>query len=337
MLTTRRTGKPPLPDREGIRFADNKLEIFALRERAAAQGDPLFADSEVLLFDLRKPRVRQPREDLLGRFLEIRTPEDAEDFARVYGALELCRHGLPHRHPFLTALGKDGRIFKNDPDTCRPLERVRDGKWLWTEAVAAWLAWAAQARLVLQAGTLLHRKEPPATPEELRAELAQLYEPGLPFKLYFESYSGLRRGELVKTSPAMLPALWANIWLGLSGVTLRCGLKDGVLRLEPCAPTCPLLGFISLQLAQAVCGTRELARCAVCGNPCAPGRVTEGRNSYCPTHRDRGRFQVAKRKARELERKIRKLREQGRSTAVIATELAVDKSRVRKTIERIAP
>lgn len=328
------TSPPSVLDAAGVMFAGYRLEIHSLMGRAPVEeADPLFGNSEVLIFDYRKPRDREPKEEILDSFLGIHTPIEAEDFARVFGALGLCRHGLPFRHAFLTASGKDGRTpFKDDPDSCRPLDRVDGGKWLWTESVGAWLSWAEIARWVLKARTALSRKD--ANFQQLRLELAKLYQPGPPFDLYFERYPRLRRKEREKLNPSVLPALWANTWLELSGATLRCGRGPSGPRLEPCAPSSSLLGFISLQLAQVVCGAKRMVLCAVCGTPCTPKRITEGRNSYCPKHRERGRYQLSKTKTRETAKRIHELKAQGRSTGEIARELHIETARVRTVIGR---
>jgi len=314
-----------------MRFAGYRLEVFPLIGRGRTEGkEPIFGDSDVLIFDWRQPRSREPKSEILGSFLKLRTADDVEDFARVYGALGLCCHGLPHRHPFLKAMQKSGRVpFTRDPDACAPLYRIHDRKTQLAESVAAWLEWVQTARMLLTANASLDRKELPAGARE------KLYEPGPPFDLYLKGYPGLRRKERQALSPRAMLAVWANVWLGLSGVTLRCDVRDDGLHLVPCAPSCSLLGFISLQLAQTLCGARTVALCAACGDPCSPRRVTAGRNSYCLKHRGQGRFKVSKRKAREMARRAQELQAQGQSVGEIAKALGTEESRVRRLIGRV--
>jgi hypothetical protein len=313
-----------------VRFAGYRLEVFPVVGRSRIEGEPIFGDSDVLIFDWRRTRSRDPKSEILDRFLGLRTADDVEDFARVYGALGLCCHGLPHRHPFLKAMRKKGRFpLKGDPDVCSPVYRLHDGKKQLAESVGAWLAWVQTARMLLTDHALLDRKELPASARE------KLYEPGPPFDLFFNGYPGLRKKERQALSPRVMLAVWANVWLGLSGVTLRCGVRDDGLHLVPCAPSCSLLGFIALQLAQALCGAKTVALCAACGDPCSPTRVTAGRNSYCLKHRGQGRFKVSKRKAREMARRVAELQARGHSVGEIAEELGAEESRIRRLIGRM--
>jgi hypothetical protein len=283
----------PTFDHAGVKFAGYELEVFPVRGLGHCTDEPVFGKSEVLIFDWAHPRKREPKDSILESFLALKTVNDVFDFANVYGALGLCAHGLPHRHFFLSANGNTGRFPFLTPDMCAPLYASYGGKVQIGESVAAWLAWVKCAQNLLKTRDELARNG-------LSAEVREaLYQPGAPFESVFDSYPGLRRRQRNSMPPNGMLVTWTNVWLGLTGVTLRCTIRDGARTLLPCSPSCSLLGYIALQLALVLSGAKRMALCAACGAPCSPKRVATGRNSYClKCQASGGRFKVSKRKIR---------------------------------------
>jgi hypothetical protein len=200
----------------------------------------------------------------LGAFLRIKDAEGVREFARRYGWLALCAHGVPATHnPTI-----DDPVGIDRGLGCQPV---------YTEPVAAWLRIAAQARAILDVAASLHRNR---RPDARSWRLAMGYS---------EDGTGA-------TAPTPLdPGRLADYreWLSIE--------INGWLRLDPPRPAflwrsrpdvvlvCGTFGHIALQLAAACAGTADLMRCDSCRQPYIRRRRAQaGRRNYCPGCRDSG-------------------------------------------------
>ena len=222
----------------------------------------------------------------LDRFARLRTAKDILRFARRYGVLEFCQHGLPHTHnprsPSVPLLG-----LVQSPSLWQPLEEGTDsnpgfliqehGERTWCdpigiEAIEGWLVWSRMAAALLNvavalAGNNLTRRDDWETiiTEEID-EKDQLID------------------TLVARSWAAQVYLQeaVNRWLRLGVVrpTLRwpIGVDRAFLELET-----GTFGMLGVQLLAAVTGAQTLSICDGCDRPYArEGRRPQaGRVNYC--------------------------------------------------------
>ncbi len=209
--------------------------------------------------------------------------EKVLDYARRFGVLGICEHGVPASHnrgPFPPQLG---------PQTaCRPLgyfdflDRDRSeglaARACW-EPVEVWWRFARQARAMLDIAAHLHQDQRP------RAES---------WRTLWASSLGWTEGE---------PEPWKdwdsedarreladplNMWLAL-------GVAPPLLRWEGSGPPAVLLGgglfgTLAVQLMSAVTRTRGLSLCSECGDPYPPERQPRaGEKNYCQECRSQGK------------------------------------------------
>ena len=250
---------------------------FPIKEisHISAAADPLFGGSKVIVFDWYRPRRLDLRPRTFERFLELDTDDSIVGFAKEFGALGLCAHGLPAHHPYLSSLGPNGRFtVKNDPDACRTLYSYRGKRRVIGESVAAWRAWARHARALLGVAAMLH-----AGKEAAPGNLSLLTEPQPPFKALFDGYPRVAR-EFQTAEPLEIVAWWTRAWLYLARVWVSAGFSKSGLSLELGAQS-SLLGYVALSLGTAVTRTPGLAFCAGCQKPFFPKRLQSGRNSFC--------------------------------------------------------
>lgn len=267
-------------------------------------------------------------EGMLQSFTRIRDPEDIPTFAKRYGVLNLCGHGLPetHRRPIDPFPGNqkelDGFFGEEDYSEEKvwafhrstPLYCVSDCQWWcstcgsqWDEegwclrckkdgemlrgreSVAAWLNFAAQARDIVSIAPLLQTGRLPSKKEWERIE--------------------------------PLHPDWAN----LSQKTLRFRLKDVVdrwLRIggisltldwETSGPSANLsamtFGLLATQLLAAVVGFQVPAVCDGCGEVYIPERKPYANRpqTYCEVCRTSGvPARMRQRNYRERQRERRR-------------------------------
>ena len=223
--------------------------------------------------------------------------EDAPDerilrFARKWGVLGICRHGLPSSHS----------------RRCMPWGgNSQSGK----ESVARWRYYSRRSRSLLLVASRL--REPPRwtadglpvfpwTPAELRPLAFDLGS------VLLEAERGNTKESAAVFGPAeptlLLLDVWqvltnvVNEWLALGNVRPVLLLSEfaggGRLRIvlapfgKPWEPEFPLFGVLGMQLAFAVSATRGLAFCG-CGKMFEPGRQpVGGARHYCDDCRESG-------------------------------------------------
>lgn len=121
-------------------------------------------------------RWRDPRPDFLTRFAELaRLPEDRfQDavlrYARHWGVLGLCQHGLPDTHAF----NRGAPHFEEAADPCHRW-KLSDGRCI--EAIEPWRRVAAQADGMLRAAAAIDQGA--NVGQESWASFAELFPPGI--------------------------------------------------------------------------------------------------------------------------------------------------------------
>jgi hypothetical protein len=216
----------------------------------------------------------EPGRGLLERFIELSdsSGEAILQYARRWGVLCLCSHGLPMTHnpgdlssPPFSALARGAAALGQG---CRPVRALHEGpdgrsSAMSREPLETWRDFAELARLTLDAALRL------ADSQSVNAAI-------------WHSLLGMSEGA---AGDADLLAFVLRAWLKITDV--RVGFEWG----EPPQPTfvaSSLLGAIALELAFSVRGGAAV-RCASCGTPFFPARrPPAGRRSYCPTCRQKG-------------------------------------------------
>jgi hypothetical protein len=257
-----------------------RVDAFPIKGISRIEEEPYFGPSQVILFDWKRPRRLDLRPSLrvFERFLELETDDSIIAYANEFGALGLCGHGLPHHHPFLSALGvRNGRFLrsKQNPDSCLPLWQYHGKQVRYGESVVAWRVWARHARALVGVATKLYERKDAA-----ESNLRLLTEPQAPFKALLDGYPEISSGFRDANGWGIV-AWWTRAWLNLARVGITAGFSEkGSLSLELGAQS-PLLGYLALSLGTAVTRTPGLAMCAACQQPFFPKRAQSERDSFC--------------------------------------------------------
>ncbi len=252
--------------------------------------------------DTARPRLVEPEAGMLDRFYGL-AGEDVPAarvvaFARRYGILGICRHGLPCTHtPFSPERPMSYRPVRPSREVsapffgelCTPLGWDGHGG---LEPVAAWCRYAQLARAILHVADHLRRGRTPAL------EALWVLRDHSPARLAGAVYTAAQlrrrraRAEIVylveEPPPARLQAIaWpavvfaVNRWLVHGDVrpwmTYRLrntAIQPRLYQTSPWwldTPSWPLFGYLGLQLAAAVCSATH-APCEACGGPRKAGQ-----------------------------------------------------------------
>jgi hypothetical protein len=198
-----------------------------------------------------------PDRTLLGRFvlLEHASDESVLRFAKRWGLLGFCRHGLLSTHTL---------AHSSRPRRCS--RRVRDG--LVFEPLASWRAHAGMARATLSLAAALY---------------AQPQKTGDPDDWALVGVDNWRVGGLENNLSAIL-----NRWLDLGGVVPRFTW----LNPEQTGPGVPrivlegdgLFGGLAAMLLLAVARSERVVPCSEPGCSTLAERSRRGATPYCATH-----------------------------------------------------
>ena len=238
------------------------------RYRAA---DPRMLDAFVVLADA-------PAERILA-------------YARRYGVLGLCEHGLPMSHNW-AAVDPDQdllieRLHRGEPldwdrltratERCFPRQLERH----WWEPLAGWRRYAGQARALLTIAAHLQAGRP-APADDWRA----LGETEQGFAMLEALNPGTARTDLPLQRWLLQHHL--NTWLQLAAVQPRVEWHDPHalhLRLDAHG----VFGALAVQLVTAIGRVEGVALCSGCGRSYSPSRTSAaGRRNYCPDCRAAG-------------------------------------------------
>jgi hypothetical protein len=244
----------------------------------------------------------------LGQFAKLRTGEDVQRFARRFGILEFCEHGLPATHnPRFLSMPLIGLI--QSPSLWKPVEVgiEREPSFLikgqgerpWcepigSEAIEGWLFWSRMAASLLNVAAALTRNLPTH-----RADWETIItEESDERPLLIDTLLARRWIARVYLQEAV------NRWLQLANVLLSLrwpiGAEKASLKLEG-----NTFGLLGVQLLTAVTGAQGLTVCDGCSKPYVrEGRRPQaGRANYCPDCR-----------ASKVPERIRQRRRRARTT-----------------------
>ena len=223
----------------------------------------------------------------LDRFARLRTATDILRFARQYGVLEFCQHGVPYTHnPRFLSIPLMGLV--QSPSLWFPIEADIDGEpgfliqgrgerpWcepLGIEAIEGWLFWSRMAAALLNV-TAAFEGDRPTRRDDWECVITEEID---------------KRTQLIDM---LVARSWAgrvylqeavNRWLRLGAVRLALrwpiGVDKAFLELET-----GTYGILGVQLLAAVTGAQTLSICDGCGTPyIREGRRPQvGRANYCP-------------------------------------------------------
>lgn len=231
---------------------------------------------------------------MLDAFLTIKGGKDVVRFARRFGVLAICEHGLPSSH---------------DP-TCRPLGMVthRRADGAWWEPVAAWLHFVRQARAVLSIAAALYggqaarRQDWEAAYDLERQDWATLYGgDASPVEDLVQEQIAVASGdaEMGRIHLAHL----VNEWLTIGNVRprVRWDYDHELPRFELTGGT---FGLLAAQMMVAISRSHGVAVCSGCGSPYErlARRPKPGQRNFCPGCRKRVAPRVQKRDWRARKR-----------------------------------
>lgn len=204
---------------------------------------------------------------MLDRFIRMQTDDDVAEFARRYGVLGLCAHGLPVDH---------------EPVTGRRRCRIAVRRRVASEGIADWMRWRdgfnAYLRLIPEL-----RIEQPGANEDWRVVLNLVPD----LATWVErSYGDAADSDVVRRYVLERVLGWLLQW-GRVGWHVDW-LKASRPRAELFVPT--TFGQLALQLALTLSRASDLAICSGCDVPyVATRQPSPGRRHYCPRCRADGR------------------------------------------------
>jgi hypothetical protein len=250
-------------------------------------------------------------ERFLLRFANLADAKDEEilQFARKWGVLELCAHGLPATHqPLRLPMTR-----WKPPAPCEGQRRVHGGVELCAEPLDSWRYFAGQASALLLLLSDLRRGDGQAP--DLGPVLFDLVPPrlrpqGSPSSARGREVTGSlpRYGRIgpitVRLPPAGFAALCVRRWLQLGDVQVVYSWRQEGPSLEYGSHT--LFGALALQLA-ATTTTGDIYMCSGHGGlyKRTGRRPPRGGRNYCPdcrAARTKDRDHMRRRRAREMKR-----------------------------------
>ncbi|MFC2153116.1 hypothetical protein ACFLQ7_00590 [Actinomycetota bacterium] len=220
----------------------------------------------------------KPDSGFLEGFIELEGADDDDiaSFARRWGVMMICRHGLPATHaPDPWPLYQDpSGFFQKDSESrlsgvsvgCRP---IRLSEYRFAEPIEIWRRYARRFRALLDIAALLHRGDRPP---------AEYWEPlGRPPHDSPDTDDLLwPKAELAQHIDNML--LLGNVRLGFEWI--------GDARPQVSHGTTAMFSELALQLCLAAARSDGTARCSSCARAYLPTRrPNPNRRNYCPTCR----------------------------------------------------
>jgi hypothetical protein len=267
-----------VPGQEWVGLTDEQANLskplatrgWLLPKSVEMRGKRLFYD--LISFP---PRIVRPGPSVLGEFVQLADGEGERivRFAKEWGVLRLCKHGLPSPHE---ALG-GAKPWTQRVD-CFP-GRVRRGSiatvgqriplfWLW-EPIEAWQLLARRARALLNLTSEV-RGGRTGSDEDWK------FLTGFPIQRLGQdpSFRDIERDPWVYIADNL------NYWFGLRPVVLNFSLDQGRLKIGNLAES--LFAYLQMQLAFAVGQGAGLCFCSGCSTFYSPPRrPNPNRRNYC--------------------------------------------------------
>jgi hypothetical protein len=284
------------------------------------------------------PTTVTPAPRLVDHFIRLADAPEEEilGFARRWGVLDLCSHGLPLVQPLLD---QEGWWDHGEPPPCAPLKWKPQGLapelsgiLIGRERLAHWRQWARRARALMRIAAALEANRPVnaedwleiqlegTTPQEVEADLEHIArEDPLQSDARSDLYGAVNRWvEIGRVGPALIA---------------HPG-HPPVVRFTS-APLKNLFGMIGLQIMMRVSRVGSMAICSNCGRLYKPDRLpTRARQNFC---QDCGRpvaVRMAGRRRMERMRQALELHGSGMALAEIARTVGSRPSTVRNWIKR---
>ena len=216
-------------------------------------------------------RVRLPLAKVLTDFTGLAQADDLRvlKFARRWGPLKLCEHGVPHCHPPFYWPTASIAPPPGDFHQCYVQGTWEGCPW---EPVEAWRTWARRAQATLQAAAHLHQRTLPDTAT---------------WRIVCDT-EGMPTGPGWWAPPRRLRDGWAlldemlGFWLKGADVRPMLERPKGKPTITWGSSHAPLFGTIAVQLLLLVTQTAGLAQCSGCGNSYIPRRKPrDQQRSYC--------------------------------------------------------
>lgn len=214
--------------------------LWKFKRHTAIEGDILRGGKSTF-----RGTTRHAGEGMLLGFCRLSeaSPEIILGYARKWGVLRICEHGLPctHQAPLFLDLGDRAKLLHS---SCQALEDRNFGGW-W-EPLDSWRKLSRRARFILILAQDIHQKS------------------GNP--------SMKRRITLANQ---------VNAWLEIGGVSLSLDWDTQEPRIDLSGSG--LFGSLAMQILLTVSRTDGLGFCSACGEPYMPkNQPNPNRRSYCP-------------------------------------------------------
>ena len=216
-----------------------------------------------------------PGSGMLERFLRLQAapPYEIHRYAKRWGVLGICKHGLPENHSYPCFSRSIDDILR----ICTPVESCKHpGRF--EESIESWRKYSKVANLLLSIVANL-RKGVQIKPEDW-SELSEWSSPT----------SGITiTGTRLKTDRERAAEI-VQRWLDLGGVRPFLKWNSTTPSFALGAPSrYGLFGALGIQLLLMVNNIDGFAICAGCGSPYSPSRRPQaGRRSYCEACRSKG-------------------------------------------------
>jgi hypothetical protein len=222
---------------------------------------------------------RRPNPNLLFKFIKLRkaSPQQIFDFARKWGVLGICKHGLPYTHIPQPTLETDFKYW------CEPLETKEGYFW---EPIQSWREYASWTYAILKIAVNLHQ-----------GKLGDVNDWKVIYGRHPKSPPNLNPLTLDKS---LLSAL-INHWVEISNLRPRFDWSEKGIFVSFDSN---LFGVIASQLLMVISRTQGLGICSNCSQPFIPlnRRPKANQRNYCQQCGKRAAWRDAKADQRQRQR-----------------------------------
>ncbi len=278
----------PIDELQDERYRASSALILGWRRPSdvRVEGNNLVYSARAVRTYLNTDKPFEPLQSFLA--LEGEGSSRIASFARRWGVLGICEHGLPasHNPGFNTFIDTPGWNLIAQDEYRRNCNPVEQSSAVWYEPLDAWDFWIRQASMIVRLGADLHVNRPGKS----EAWQAMGYKP--------ESYTGFTaKGQSVRLTAEpkipslpppipigrMLVAQYVNDWLAITGVRPLFFWEDG----EPAfclgsEGVDTLLATLGVQILLLINKSSGYAFCSNCGRPfLLRHRQSVARNIYC--------------------------------------------------------
>ena len=277
-------------------------------DRPLQTGDLLFVPQKIwveggnLVSDLnfgfrKKPR---PGAGMVDSFVRLHESPDAAivQFARRWGTLNLCKHGLPFFHRITNDVFPDGPLSPPNRE-CPVLKKSTS---VWAEPLSVWRKLSAVAHAILSIGAELNQNRIGGGNDWAIANIEYLHgaDPGLTGKPSDLARARDRLGSLVED------------WIGIGGIApqFKWSVDRQQWEIALGSQYGTPFGAIGLALIMAVSEKDGLAICSACHKSYIPPRRPDPtRRNYCAQCGIRAAWRDAAREKRQRQREGAKRRD----------------------------